>query len=80
MPLFKYNGEWLQERRGGLIGSILNLVVARGEQGSRIGRRGRRLKMPYLKDGKKISRDDKGKSPNATTSLPKPPNNLAMRE
>ncbi|KAK8485664.1 hypothetical protein V6N12_019191 [Hibiscus sabdariffa] len=49
MALFKYNGEWLQERRGGLIGSILNLVVARTEQGSRVGRRGRRFPRNFFK-------------------------------
>ncbi|XP_017971017.1 PREDICTED: uncharacterized protein LOC18610440 [Theobroma cacao] len=42
MVLSKYNGEWLQERRGGIIGALLN-SVARSEQGFRVGRRGRRF-------------------------------------
>ncbi|PPD82961.1 hypothetical protein GOBAR_DD20115 [Gossypium barbadense] len=49
MALLKYNGEWLQERRGGLIGAILNSVVARNEQGSRVARRGRRFPRNLLK-------------------------------
>lgn len=49
MALFKYNGEWLQERRGGLIGAILNSGVARNEQGSRVARRGRRFPRNLLK-------------------------------
>ncbi|GMJ05673.1 hypothetical protein HRI_004236500 [Hibiscus trionum] len=49
MALFKYNGEWSQERRGGLIGAIFNSVVARTEQGSRVGRRGRRFPRNFLK-------------------------------
>ncbi|OMO82457.1 hypothetical protein COLO4_22994 [Corchorus olitorius] len=42
MVLHKYNGEWLQERRSGIIGAILS-SVARTEQGFRVARRGRRF-------------------------------------
>ncbi|XP_038997174.1 uncharacterized protein LOC120121983 isoform X2 [Hibiscus syriacus] len=49
MASFKYNGEWLQERRGGLIGAIFNSVVPRSEQGSRVARRGRRFPRNFLK-------------------------------
>ncbi|XP_022776890.1 uncharacterized protein LOC111318350 isoform X3 [Durio zibethinus] len=48
MALYKYNGEWLQERRSGLIGVILN-SVARSGQGFRVGRRGRRFPRNFLK-------------------------------
>ncbi|XVE53251.1 hypothetical protein DITRI_Ditri02bG0189100 [Diplodiscus trichospermus] len=48
MALFKYNGEWLQERRVGIVGAILS-SVARSEQDFRVVRRGRRFPRNFIK-------------------------------
>ncbi|XWS23204.1 hypothetical protein CRYUN_Cryun29cG0101200 [Craigia yunnanensis] len=48
MALYKYNGEWLQERRVGIVGAILNWV-APTKHAFRIARRGRRFPRYFLK-------------------------------
>lgn len=48
MALYKYNSEWLQERRVGFVGAILN-SVAPAELGFRVPRRGRRFPRNLLK-------------------------------
>ncbi|XVF85941.1 hypothetical protein PTKIN_Ptkin17bG0158000 [Pterospermum kingtungense] len=48
MASYKYNGEWLQERRVGFVGAILK-SVAPTELGFRVARRGRRFPRNLLK-------------------------------